>query len=300
MAWSIGIDIGGTAIKAIAAHEDGTVIDRITRPTNDKSDSLADWVAHGKEVIKDFESTLGEPAQNIGLCAPGLADTQQRWISYLPKRLDGIEGFDWSKALERDFKVPVLNDAHSALLGESWVGAAQKQENIVLLTLGTGVGGAILANGRLLKGHIGRAGHLGHMSQNIDGPKSIANMPGAIETMIGNATVSERSNGRYSSTRKLVDAYEAGDSLASEIWLKSIRALGCAIASYINILDPEVVVLTGGITTAGDSLMNPLLEVLDEVEWRPGGHRVPIVFGKLDKWAGAMGAAYAALNPSNL
>lgn len=300
MAWSIGIDIGGTAIKAIAVHKDGTVIDRITRPTNDKSDSLADWVAHGKAVIEDFESIRGESTQHIGLCAPGLADTRQRWISYLPKRLAGIEGFDWAKALEKQFEVPVLNDAHSALLGESWVGAAQGQKNIVLLTLGTGVGGAILADGRLLKGHLGRAGHLGHMSQDINGPKSIANMPGAIETMIGNATVCERSDGRFSSTRSLVDAYEAGDDTASAIWLTSIRALGCAIASYINILDPEVVVLTGGITTAGDSLMHPLLKVLDEVEWRPGGHRVPIIFGKLDRWAGAMGAAYAALNPESL
>ena len=94
-----------------------------------------------------------------------------------------------------------------------------------------------------------------------------------------------------------MDAYENHDQEASRIWLKSIRALGCAIASYINILDPEVVVLTGGIATAGDSLLKPLKEIMNEVEWRPGGHQVPVVFGKLDKWAGAVGAAYAALNP---
>ena len=97
-----------------------------------------------------------------------------------------------------------------------------------------------------------------------------------------------------------MNAYEAGDKSATKIWLKSIRALGCAIASYINILDPEVVVLTGGITTAGEALMKPLLTVMNEVEWRPGGHQVPIVFGKLDMWAGAMGAAYAGFDPESL
>ena len=300
MTWSIGIDIGGTAIKAIATRADGTVIQRITHPTNEHTDSLENWVAHAKTVIQEFESQVGGTVPQVGLCAPGLADTQHRWISYLPKRLDGIEGFDWTKALERDSRVPVLNDAHAALLGESWIGAARDRKHIVLLTLVTGVGGAILSNGKLLKGNIGRAGHLGHMSQNIYGPKSIANMPGAIETMIGNATVGERSQGRFTSTRKLVNAYEAGDKSATKIWLKSIRALGCAIASYINILDPEVVVLTGGITTAGEALMKPLLTVMNEVEWRPGGHQVPIVFGKLDMWAGAMGAAYAGFDPESL
>jgi glucokinase len=115
--------------------------------------------------------------------------------------------------------------------------------------------------------------------------------------MIGNYTVQERSKGRFSSTRDLVDAHEANDPVATEIWLRSIRALGCAIASYIHIIDPEIVVITGGISIVGKTLMDPLNAVLDEVEWRPGGHQVPVVFGKLDMWAGAVGAAYAALHP---
>ena len=78
----------------------------------------------------------------------------------------------------------------------------------------------------------------------------------------------------------------------------SIRSLGCAIASYINIIDPEIVVLAGGISIVGNTLMDPLMTVLDEVEWRPGGHQVPVVFGALDKWAGAVGAAYASKQSS--
>ena len=300
MTWRIGIDIGGTAIKAIAAQADGKLLLQKSKPTNDDPNSFRTWVDSAKSILSELEAEIGSPADAVGICAPGLADRQHRWISYLPVKLQGIEGFNWTQALGRTNQVPVVNDAHSALLGESWIGAAGGKRDVVLLTLGTGVGGAILSDGKLINGAIGRAGHLGHMSQDIYGEPSIANMPGAIEVMIGNSTVGKRSNNQFDSTRDLVKTYNDGDAAASEIWLKSIRALGCAIASYINILDPEVVVLTGGITTAGDALMEPLLKVMDEVEWRPGGHTVPIIFGKLDMWAGAVGAAYAGLNPGNI
>lgn len=297
MTWSIGIDLGGTAMKCVAARESGEVLIQKTQATNDRSDSLRDWVRFIRQVITEFEMETGSEATGVGVCSPGLASRDQRCISHLPGKLDGLEGFDWTDALGRKSLVPVINDAHAALLGEAWVGAAQGKKDVVLLTLGTGVGGAITSGGRLLKGAIGRAGHLGHMSLDIDGPPSICGMPGAIEVLFGNCTVSERSQGRFSSTQDLVAAHLAGDPAASGIWNRSIRALGCAIGSYINIVDPEIVVLTGGITAAGDAILKPLEAVLDEVEWRPGGHAVPIVFGTLGEWAGALGATRTALNP---
>jgi glucokinase len=299
MSWSIGIDVGGTAIKAVAAKADGTILNRISLPTNDGADSITEWTKNTRQIVADFEKEAGSSVPSIGISSPGLAAADQRCIAYLPGKLEGLQGFDWTNALERESLIPVLNDAHAALLGEAWIGAAKGKQNVVLLTLGTGVGGAITSGGRLLKGVIGRAGHLGHVCLDIDGPPSITGMPGAIEVMIGNCTIQKRSNGRFSSTRDLVDAHEANDPDATKIWLRSIRALGCAIASYINIIDPEVVVLTGGISIVGTTLMDPLNSVLDEVEWRPGGHQVPIIFGELDMWAGAVGAAYAALNPDS-
>ena len=297
MNWSIGIDVGGTAIKAVVVDAEGTILKRKSLPTNDGADSVAEWTQNARQIIQDFEKEIGSTASSIGISAPGLAAADDRSIAYLPGKMEDIQGFNWTEALNRESLVPVLNDAHAALLGEAWIGAVQGKQNVVLLTLGTGVGGAITSGGRLLKGVIGRAGHLGHMSLDIDGPTSNCGTPGAIEIMIGNYTVQERSKGRFSSTRDLVDAHEANDPVATEIWLRSIRALGCAIASYINIIDPEIVVITGGISIVGKTLMDPLNAVLDEVEWRPGGHQVPVVFGKLDKWAGAVGAAYAALHP---
>ncbi len=187
--------------------------------------------------------------------------------------------------------VPVLNDAHAAIIGEAWLGAARDRRHVVLLTLGTGVGGAVISDGRLLRGAIGRAGHIGHMSLDPEGAVSITGMPGAIETMIGDCTVASRSNGRFSDTAALVAAHHAGDADATRIWLRSVRALACAIGSCINLFDPEIVVVGGGIAQAGGALFDPLRNELDRIEWRPMGTAVPVVPAQLGEWAGAIGAA---------
>ena len=288
------MDLGGTVLKAVAAKEDGAILSAKSLPINDRSGSIAQWVDGADRLISDFERELDAKAPAIGVSAPGLASPDRRCIDYLPGKLFGIEGLDWTEALGGNTRVPVLNDAHAALLGECWVGVARQKRDVVMLTLGTGVGGAIMVDGRLLNGVIGRAGHLGHMSLDPDGLPSNTGMPGAIEVMIGDCTLQDRSSGRFSSTRDLVRAHREGNGVATEIWLRSVRALGCAIGSYINIIDPELVVLAGGITKAGEALMIPLEEVMDEVEWRPGGHRVPVVLASLGQRAGALGAAYAA------
>ena len=195
--------------------------------------------------------------------------------------------------LERE--VPVLNDAHAALLGEVWQGAAKGARDAILLTLGTGVGGAILSDGRLLKGSFGRAGHLGHVSVTEGTERSIFGMPGSLEAAFGNYTVPARSNGRFASTRALVEAHCAGDAEATAVWQKSLRTLARAIASFINILDPEIVIIGGGITKAGPILFEPLAGYLDDIEWRPAGRRVSVVPARLGEWAGAYGAAWNAL-----
>jgi glucokinase len=247
-------------------------------------------------MIKSAEANLGA-AEWIGLAAPGLAARDHCSIAFMPGRLQGLEGFDWTKFLSRSNAVAVLNDAHAALLGEHWLGAAKGFENAILLTLGTGVGGAILSRGELLTGAIGRAGHLGHICLNPHAPKDIVNTPGSIEMLIGDYTVRERSQGTFDSTKQLVDAHLAGNQIATEIWLKSVYALSCAIASLVNVLDPEAVIIGGGMSSAGHALFEPLQKFLDEVEWRPGGHCVKIMPAQLGDWAGAFGAARFAMLP---
>jgi glucokinase len=293
MRFALGTDLGATNIKLVAVREDGTVLERHTEPTHDHV--AMSWAEHIKAMVDSVASSIGTEATWIGLAAPGLASRDHRAITCMPERLQGLEGLNWTMFLHRAKPVRVLNDAHAALYGEHWQGAAKGLENVILLTLGTGVGGAILSRGELMTGTIGRAGHLGHMCLNLDAPKDIVNMPGSIEMLIGDYTVRARSQGRYQSSQELVAAHLAGDEGASAIWLKSIHALSCALASLVNVLDPEAVIIGGGISRAGAALFEPLRKFMDEVEWRPGGHRVKIVPAQLGDWAGAFGAARFAM-----
>src|SRR5439155_18129227 len=118
--------------------------------------------------------------------------------------LRGMEGLDWTDFLDRGRFVPVANDAHSALAGEAWIGAARGLQNAIMLTLGTGVGGAILADGKILRGHLGRAGHLGHVCLDVTGAPSIVGTPGALEEFIGNHNILARTGGRFATTHELI------------------------------------------------------------------------------------------------
>ena len=213
----------------------------------------------------------------------------------MPGRLHGLENLDWARELGFPRPVPVLNDAHAALLGEVWQGAARDRRDVVLLTLGTGVGGAILSDGRLMLGHLGRAGHLGHLTVDHHGPPTITGTPGGIEIAIGNATLAARSGGRFSMTRDLAAAAQAGDAFAQQVWDESVHALAAHLAGLICALDPELIVIAGGLSELDDFLFVPLAAFLDEMEWRPNGHRVPIVKAALGSWAGTYGAAFHAL-----
>jgi glucokinase len=114
--------------------------------------------------------------------------------------------------------------------------------------------------------------------------------------MIGNYNVLERSRGRFDSTRRLVEAHLEGDEDASRVWLRSVFHLAAAVASFINAFDPEIVIIGGGIAQAGTALFDPLSNYLDNFEWRPTNHRVPVVSALLGEKAGAIGAAYNSIS----
>jgi glucokinase len=252
------------------------------------------WAEEIRVVVENVTRSRRETLKGIGVSAPGLAARDGRSIAFMPGRLAGLENLAWEEFLATKFPIPVLNDAHSALLGEAWIGAAAGRQNVAMLTLGTGVGGAAMVDGRLLLGNIGRAGHLGHICLDINGPKDVTNMPGSLEVMIGNCTIDERTHGRFKTTHDLLAAEKSGDAGASAIWLKSVRYLAGAVASFINVLDPELIVIGGGIAGAGPALFGPLEDFVRDIEWQPGGHKVPIVPTKLGELAGAFGSAKRA------
>lgn len=288
--WLLGLDLGATRLKALCLTPDGSEIERTTAPSDN-----AGWQDSARQCVASLISKHGTP-HAIGVAAPGLPSADESRIARMPGRLAGLEGLDWREFLGFSKPIPVLNDAHAALLGEVWMGAAKGGRDVVMLTLGTGVGGAALCGGQLLRGRIGRAGHFGHLSIRADGPPDIVNTPGSLEDAVGNHSLPARSDGRFHSTFDLVAAANQGDAAAAAIWQASIRDLAAGITSLINAFDPALVLLGGGICEAGDDLFIPLRHEMDRVEWRPGGHSVPIVRATLGEWAGTYGAAFRALN----
>jgi glucokinase len=289
---ALGIDIGGTQIKYVLIDQGGTVSKSAQVPTVDDADSLASTVTN---IIEESSQLFSA----IGISAPGIAASDNRSIAWMRGRLQSVEGLNWALLLDRD--IWTLNDAHAAAVAESWIGAAQGKQHVLVLTLGTGVGGGIIVDGQLLQGATGRAGHLGHITLNSTGSADIVGMPGSLEDAIGNHSISARSGGRFDSTFNLLKAVAAGDKHATECWKNSLDGLAVGIASLINCFDPEVVVLGGGISESGSVLFDTLKESLDLCEWRPCGNGVPIVPATLGQWAGAIGVArFAAIKAKEM
>ncbi len=297
--WLIGIDVGGSQVKAAACDAaTGEVLARHAEPTRDgeQRDGLPLWAWAARAFVEESERRVGGASVAIGVACPGLAARDHRSIASMPGRRQGLEGFDWPRFFRRGRDVTVLNDAQAALLGEVWQGAAKGLRHVILVTLGTGVGGAILSDGWLLHGTNHRAGHLGHITLDPFGPRDITGMPGSLEDAIGEATLGARTGGRFHTTAELLRAVAEGDADATAAWQRSIRALGCGLASLVNVLDPEAIVLGGGIAESGPLLYEPLQKVLDEVEWRPAGGTVKLLKAEMGEWAGAVGAAWFALS----
>ena len=294
MSYSIGIDLGASHVKTVVVSGYGETLANHNMPFDPGLNM--DWGGCIKQIVSDTEAEQSAPAHSVGLSAPGLAAIDGSCITHLPDRLEGLVGLNWQEYLGLSLPVPVINDGHAALLGEAWLGAARGFKNVILLTLGTGVGGAALFEGKLLRGRTGKGGHFGHTSLGPGEPLDICNCPNSLELAIGNCSVPQRSNGRFSHTGEMMKAIEAGDSEAEKIWLKSIEDLATAICSFSNILDPEAVILGGGIANAGDRLFKPLREFLDPILWKTDDYELKLLPAQLGDLAGAYGAAAHALD----
>jgi glucokinase len=283
----IGIDLGGTQIKAVAIDRQGRILHQHYLPTNDGDDTM--WKNTIANSVNELQDKVKSSNTLIGISAPGLPNADNSAIAFMPGRLQGLENFIWSEFLNAD--TYVLNDAISAMMAEAHYGVAKNKKNVVMLTLGTGVGGAILINGKPYQGAFNKAGHIGHMVIDSDGEADCIGMPGSLEDAIGNCSLVKRTSGKYSSTLELIEAFRKGDRFAGEIWLTSVKKLAIGMATLTNILSPEMIILGGGITEAGSDLFDPLEKYMSKYEWRTGGSQAEIVKARYGDLAGAVGAA---------
>ena len=295
MKFAIGIDLGGTRIKGTAVDAQGNMLHKLYVPTHDGNGAI--WKDAVAKAVHELLDSINGNSSVIGISAPGLPSDDNMVIAYMPGRMQGLENFLWHQFLQRP--TYVLNDAVAALIAETSMGAARNKKHVVMLTLGTGVGGAIMIDGKPYLGAFNKAGHIGHMVIDHEGGPDVTGMPGSLEDCIGNCTIEKRSNGRFASTHDLLLACNNNDSFAKEIWLRSVRQLAIGLASITNILSPEVIVLGGGIAEAGDVLFEPLNQYMQEFEWRAGGSRVQIVKAVHGDLAGTIGAANFAMSKAN-
>ncbi|MFW6310046.1 MAG: ROK family protein [Prolixibacteraceae bacterium] len=283
----IGIDLGGTRIKSVALDNSGQILYEYYQPTNDGDHKI--WKQAVKSTVHTIEGKIKKAGITVGISAPGLPDAENTAIHYMPGRLQGLEKFVWSDFLGK--KAFVLNDAIAAMLAEAKFGAAKNKKHVIMLTLGTGVGGGILIDGKPYQGAFQKAGHLGHITLDSNGEPDIIGTPGSLEDAIGNCTIEKRTGGKFTSTADLIEAHRNGDEFATKVWLTSVNKLAVALGSLTNILSPEVIILGGGITEAGNDLFEPLEEFMAKYEWRTGGNKSEIVKAQYGDLAGAVGAA---------
>src|SRR5690606_22316196 len=233
MITAIGIDLGGNNIKGVLINADGDVLHQAFQSTTqDATKTNGDnqqWKQSVALMIQELKSKYHHDVEAIGIAAPGLPNKNNSAIRVMPGRLSGLENLDWADYLGEK-EVWVINDAHAAVMAEAKFGKGKGIKNLVMLTLGTGVGGGIIINGELYQGNYQMAGHLGHMTLDINKEDpGITGMPGTLENAMGDDTVYKRSFGRFKTTPDLIKAYQQGDSFATFVWLDAVRKLALGL-----------------------------------------------------------------------
>jgi len=291
----LAIDIGGTKtrIGTIAYHAPGSVVASVTIPTirDDPAASVLATVREARALVPAEGRILG-----AAVAAPGPLDTKARRPGRLPN-LPAWSGYPLGDALEEALGVPVVleNDANAAAYGELFFGSGRNFNDFLFVTLGTGVGGALVSGGRLVKGARDGAGEIGHLQVSPDGPVCGCGRRGCVEAMASGSAIL-REYGKPAG-----DAFAAavrGDVRAREVLAAAGRALGTGIASVITILEPAAVVIGGGLSQVEPHVFSyyfdPCREEIAKRSYRMWGQDVPLVIAELGGDGPLLGAGMLA------
>ena len=295
--FAIGIDIGGTNMRVGLVSEDGEIIRKIKEPT---SSEILD------AVFKAVDSLFSNEIEGIGIGIAGLIDRENGRVLSSPN-LRFAEGVDIIYQIEKRYAVRVFleNDANAAALGEMWVGAGKDFSDLVLFTLGTGIGGGLICGGKLLR----VPAEIGHMSISTDGEKCHCGNYGCLESYssaryILSKAISVLETGRESllsgcyngniyklTTEDIFKAALDGDMLARELLKNAGRYLGIGIANMINIMSPQAVILAGGLIGAWDIYVSEAVKEASRRAMKELYEKVKVIPALLKDNAGLIGSA---------
>jgi len=313
----VGVDLGGTNIVVGAMPEDGSrQIALRSEPTHaeDGADGVVERIARMVEEV--IEVTMAETGAarddfvGVGIGAPGPLDREAGVVVVAPNL--GWRNFPLRERLVGRVGLPATldNDANCATVGEWWVGAAKGGRNVIGITIGTGIGGGLILNGQLYHGASDVAGEIGHTTIDSTGRRCKCGNYGCLEAYCSGPAIAERARealfgaedgasiltrlagGRQDriTAQTVYEASQQGDPIARDVVRETARLLGAGIANLLNVFNPDVVVVAGGVTQAGDALFEPLRAEVRRRAFQPAVDACRIVPGTLPGSAGVVGA----------
>ncbi|MEQ8524120.1 ROK family protein [Gracilimonas sp.] len=309
---AIGVDLGGTNIKAAVVDKEKGIVEQVTTPTqaNLGKDRLLDRIAETIKDLKKRNEIIG-----IGLGLPGMVSKDQTTVKS-PPNLPGWTVVNASEEITRRTDIPckIENDANIAALGSLHFGVGRNYNSFIMITLGTGVGGGIIIDRNLYKGTEGMAGELGHVIIDYHGPLSNSVTRGTVEAYLGQRFLSRfatdmitqnPSNDLYKKFSNdfeklepidLTNAAKEGNELAVEILAKSGQRLGYAIINYVHMMDIRKIVVSGGVSKAGEFLFEPAKEIVRKHMMEPFKEGFELVYEDLGNDSALLGAAGLAFD----
>lgn len=292
---AIGIDLGGTNITGAQVTKKGRLL-KIEKIKTNAKEGKAKVIKRIKDII---HTLMTDNVEGIGVGSPGPLSSK-KGIVYNPPNLPGWKDVPLRDIISREFGLPVIleNDANCACFGEKWAGAGKKVKSLICLTLGTGIGGGIILDNKLWRGIDDTAGEIGHMIIDPDGPVCGCGNYGCLEAFSSATALVKKAidelphlNKNTLTARDIYESAKKGDILARRLLEDAGRYLGIGIASLVNILNPEMVVLCGRMTGAGKFILSPLQREVKKRSFAVPGRRVKICLSELGEYAGVIGAA---------
>lgn len=312
--YCIGVDLGGTFIKFGLLDDDNNPSELFQLPTpiDGGAEAVIEQMIAGSRQLMQGDGLGAGDVVGIGIGSPGPLDLKKGMVIAMPN-IVGMENAPLRDRLSEALGIPGVleNDANAAAYGEYICGAGKAARNMVLLTLGTGVGSGIVLDGRVLHGSHDIAGELGHMIIEAGGELCGCGQRGCLErycsaTYVARYAAQRIEQGAESSlagvlaengeltTKDINAARQTGDALAVEVWNRGVKYLAIACVNICRIFDPDEIVLAGGLTRAGDDLMIPLQAHYERLRWSLTPRQTTIEVSTLGPDAGVIGAAGVA------
>lgn len=307
----LGIDIGGTTIKIGIINEDGSIHSKWEIPTNTENQGASIATDAWSSIVEKLDALKIDKTslQGIGIGAPGFIDDETGLV-YKAVNI-GWENFDLANQFRAlaDLPVYVGNDANVAALGENWVGAGNQANNLIAVTLGTGVGGGIIANGEMMSGENGTAGEIGHITIDPEGYDCNCGRKGCLETITsatgmvrqGMTIIEKNPESKLAmhyqkygelTTKDIFDLANNGDQLSKEIINHTADVLGFAISNIAMVVNPSKILIGGGVSQAGENFIGQIERQFKKYALPRISEICEFKIAELGNDAGMIGAAY--------